>query len=373
MASYYLFINSTFIITGYIVGLLLFAFPVPDIDFLKSYSFSSKLLAASYILLAIINTSVLFLGLTDYQPEYFKFSGLFISSTQSLIFSYILVTLINPHLSKKANTLFKGHVLIILFFLLAYTALFLMKSDPILTSESDVVLRILHPLTLLRIAFFVFYLYQILNYSLIFIKAVGKYNISIGNYFSETGTLKLNWIKIAFYSALSIGLLAILFQTLPSLLFDNIFTTVIVVFYTVFALHFINYKKIYHLIEPALDTPKQSETEFPNTLNKSSWSSYKKKVLADKIYLKEGITLIEMAQALNVSRTTLSFFINTEEKRNFNNWINQLRISEAKTLMISNPEFSISTIATKTGYIEQSNFSREFKLVTGEAPAAWKK
>ncbi|MDO9254516.1 MAG: AraC family transcriptional regulator [Bacteroidales bacterium] len=240
-----------------------------------------------------------------------------------------------------------------------------------LTSMPDIAFKFLQPLTILRVTFFAFYLYQIMVYSLIFSKAIGKYNSSIDNYFSETGTIKLNWIKVAFISALIIGLMAVIFQTLPSLLFDNIFTTVIVVFYTGFAINFIHYNKIYHIIEPALNTYTQIEID--QTPKKSGWGLYKQKILESKIYLKEGITLIEMAQSLNVGRSTLSNFINTEENKNFNNWINHLRISEAKNLMISNPDSPLSCIAMKTGYSEPSNFSREFKQITGETPLAWRK
>jgi AraC-like DNA-binding protein len=227
-------------------------------------------------------------------------------------------------------------------FLFGYFLFFLVKNDPILTDIPDIVFNILDPLTILRIAFFAFYLYQILVYSLLFSQAIGKFNSSIDNYFSETGTIKLKWIKVAFFSALIIGLMAVIFQSLPSLMFDNIFTTVVVFFYTVFAINFINYNKIYHIIEPALDAGMQAETNIENAFKKSSWHFYKQKILENKIYLKEGITLFEMAQALNVSLSTLSNYINTEEKQNFNKWINQLRISESKSLIINNSYSHIS-------------------------------
>jgi AraC-like DNA-binding protein len=169
-----------------------------------------------------------------------------------------------------------------------------------------------------------------MHYSLIFRKALKQYNNSIDNYFSETGTIRLKWIKIAFLSALIIGLLAVIFQTLPSLLFDNIFTTVLVVFYTAFALNFINYKKIYHLIEPAFNNEVTNEAEIETLQVRPDWNSYKLKILENKFYLKKGITLTDLAQSLNVSRTALTNFINIEEHRNFNTWINQLRISDTQ-------------------------------------------
>lgn len=245
-----------------------------------------------------------------------------------MIFSYTLVTLLSPHRSKKNNIIFKIHCLVIILFLIGYALLVSFYNDPILSTRSSIAHTILNPITDLRIAFFVFYLYQILQYSLVFRKALRRYNTSIDNYFSETGTIQLKWIKIAFFSALIIGLFAVIFQTLPSLLFDNIFTTILVVFYTAFALNFINYKKIYHIIEPAFDNEMHIETGLPYT--KPGWDFYKQKILENKIYLKEGLTLTELAQSISVSRSALTIYINIEENQNFNAWINYLRISEAK-------------------------------------------
>lgn len=375
MEFFYLLINLTLIISGFVLGFILFAYPIPKNIYFKNYKFSAKILATSYVLLAAINSAVLFFGVSDYQPEFIKYSAIFISSTQSLIFTFTILTLLNPHQGKNILNLFKVHSIIICIFLLIYLVFFFLDTDPVLTTGSDLVLNIFHPMAALRIIFFVFYLYQILIYSLLFHKSIRKFNTSIENYFSETWKIQLNWIKVAFFSALAIGLMAIAFQTTPGLLFDNIFTSIVVIFYILFALNFISYHTVFQIIEPAFEISMltEAETESEKTLKKSSWVLYKQKVLERKVYLKESITLIEMAQLLNVSRTTLSNFINTEENQNFNSWINQLRISEAKNLMINNPEFSISYISVATGYSEQSNFSREFKQITGETPSAWKK
>ena len=373
MHFYYLLINLTLIISCFILGILLFVFLIPKNDFPDNFKFPSRLLAVSYILLACLNISVLFGGLTDYRPEYFSISAIVMSSIQSLIFAYVIFALFDPLHGNKGRKLFIQHSYIILFFLLAFVILTIFTLNPILGSISDVQLNIKNPLVALRIAFFAFYLYQILHYIFLFNKALRKYNATVEDYFSETGKIKTNWVKIAFFSALIIGLMAIVFQTYPSLLFDNFFTSVVVAFYIVFAISFINHSSIFHIIEPVLLDILQPEAGFEQALKKSSWSIYKQKIVEDKIFLNESITLIEMAALLNVSRTTLSNFINAEENRNFNSWVNQLRISEAKRLMMSDPTYAISDIALKTGYSAQSNFSREFKQITGETPTAWKK
>jgi hypothetical protein len=264
---YYFFINLTFIISGYVLGLILFAVPLPDTDILKGYRLSSKILGASYILLSIFNTAVLFLDLTDYTPEYLRFSGLLISSSQSLIFAFTLIILLIPNKSRKITIKFKIHALTILLFLTGYVLLSLFQNDPILSTIPDLDFTILQPFTILRITFFVFYLFQIVEYCVIFNKAIRNYNRSIDSFLSESGTIKLNWIKFSFFSALSIGLMAIIYQTFPSILFDNFFTTVLVVFYTVFAIKFINYNKSYQKEEITLNETTKSYNMGHNTLS----------------------------------------------------------------------------------------------------------
>jgi AraC-like DNA-binding protein len=41
--------------------------------------------------------------------------------------------------------------------------------------------------------------------------------------------------------------------------------------------------------------------------------------------------------------------------------------------MLDQPDESLSVIAEKVGYTEHANFSRQFKLITGESPLLWKK
>ncbi len=369
----YVIINLIFIISSGILGLILLVFPIPKADFLKNYCFSAKILASAYLLLSLANSAVLFWGLQDFKAELFKFSGIFVSASQSLIFTYGLVSLLIPNLGRRTKRLFLVHVSVILMALIGYSVIFIFYNDANINNLQFFRTNFNHPAVLLRLAFFAFYLYQILIYIKIFRKALRKHQDSLADFFSETPKLKLSWVKPAFVSALIIGLLAIVYQTVPSILFDNVLTSALIIYYIVFALNFINYNKIYETLEPAFLDTEHIDTEPERLLKKASWTAYRQKILESKIFLKEGITLVEIAQYLNVSRTTLSGFINSEENRNFNTWINEMRIEEAKKMMISMPNGTISEIARKTGFSEQSNFSRQFKQITGETPSVWKK
>jgi len=173
-----------------------------------------------------------------------------------------------------------------------------------------------------------------------------------------------------------------LFILLPFSSYNFILTIASILFYFLFAIKFINYPKLFVVIEPAIylepenDSAELTEADDNRLLNaqrsRSNWISLKNSIIEGKYYIKEQITLEEMAQLLRVSRNKLSNLINSEEKQNFYAWINYLRIEHAKTLFLEHPDYTIGQIAQQTGFSEAANFSRTFKKVTGHTPSDWR-
>lgn len=92
-----------------------------------------------------------------------------------------------------------------------------------------------------------------------------------------------------------------------------------------------------------------------------------------KGYLKQSITLIEVCEELGINRTYLSNFINEKYRKNFNTWINELRIKEATRIIHSNPRLPLSEVGRRIGYTDLAHFSKQFKLNMGTSPTNWKK
>ena len=137
---------------------------------------------------------------------------------------------------------------------------------------------------------------------------------------------------------------------------------------------FINYNKLFTVIDIISEQDHQNLiTNIADKRSKIFWGNYKKKIIEEKYYLKEGITLDEIALKLKISRATLSNLINKEENVNFNCFINRLRIEESQKILLKNPHYSFLTVAEMIGYSEHSNFSRQFKLTTGVSPSVWLK
>lgn len=88
-------------------------------------------------------------------------------------------------------------------------------------------------------------------------------------------------------------------------------------------------------------------------------------------YLHTGITIIQVSKILGINRTYLSNFINDTYAMNFNNWLNGLRIEEAKKRLLANKRISLSELATSVGFTDLAHFSKQFKQKEGLAPSYW--
>lgn len=83
------------------------------------------------------------------------------------------------------------------------------------------------------------------------------------------------------------------------------------------------------------------------------------------------IKLDELAQDFGTNRSTLSALLN-KEKRNFNSYINELRINEVLKDLTENSELrklSIQEIAENYGFANPKSFTQQFKAQTGLTPS----
>ena len=137
-------------------------------------------------------------------------------------------------------------------------------------------------------------------------------------------------------------------------------------------------------VQPTLESKKQ-ETENqsqPHEINTDSTklSSLQKQLLLskiiesfenDKVYLRDDLTIVKLAEMLNSNKSYLSRIINDNFNKNFSTFVNEYRIKEARKLLAdpSNWNLKIETIGEKVGFKSKSSFNKAFKLYTGITPS----
>lgn len=97
------------------------------------------------------------------------------------------------------------------------------------------------------------------------------------------------------------------------------------------------------------------------------------KIENEKWFTNSELTLVELAQNLNVLPNKLSQVINTFEGKNFYDYINSKRV-ELFLKLVENPEnrkYTILSLAFDCGFNSKSSFNKHFKKITKQTPTVY--
>ncbi len=90
-----------------------------------------------------------------------------------------------------------------------------------------------------------------------------------------------------------------------------------------------------------------------------------------RIHYKEGISLEQAAEALNITPEYLSMLFKREMGMNFSVFLKEFRISHAKRLL-KETDMKVYEVAEACGYNNSNYFTKVFKEVTGISPADYR-
>ena len=93
---------------------------------------------------------------------------------------------------------------------------------------------------------------------------------------------------------------------------------------------------------------------------------------ADKPYLKESITIMQVADQMGLSTRLLSNYINNVKGRNFNAWINFLKVEETKRVLLEDRSRPLGEIAYEMGFTDSASLSKIFKSIEGIPPSVYR-
>lgn len=92
----------------------------------------------------------------------------------------------------------------------------------------------------------------------------------------------------------------------------------------------------------------------------------------DKPFLKESITIMQVAEQMGLNTRLLSNYINNVKGRNFNAWINFLKVEETKRALLADRTRPLSEIAYEMGFTDSAALSKIFKSVEGIPPSVYR-
>jgi len=97
-----------------------------------------------------------------------------------------------------------------------------------------------------------------------------------------------------------------------------------------------------------------------------------KRMAEKKYFLYSDLSLEKLSELMETNKHYLSQAINENLEMNFFEYINTLRIKEAKELLISKRDLTIIEIAYQVGYNNKVSFNKAFKNITGVTPTDYR-
>ena len=237
---------------------------------------------------------------------------------------------------------------------------------------------------LVRIKGFIFlasriiFIIQIGYYLIKGVSVANTHNRQIVNYYSNTERKTLGWVKIIniIFLFTSLGSIAFVFIGRGFFTHNEALLLIPSGLYTMFLfiIGFNGNRQIRLNVEFKDDDLASNLNEFKNGQSKNLKKQLIQLFDINKIYINSDLRITSISETLKTNRTYISKLINEEFKMNFNEFVNEYRIKEAKKLLLdkNNNLYTIEHIAEISGFGSVNSFTRVFKSIVGMPPGKFK-
>ncbi|MEO6348656.1 MAG: helix-turn-helix domain-containing protein [Aquaticitalea sp.] len=120
--------------------------------------------------------------------------------------------------------------------------------------------------------------------------------------------------------------------------------------------------------------PIRYNEEFLNEKHQNDFDTIRNHIIKNKLYLDPLLSMESLASEFNMSKSYFSKLINSFSNHNFSDFINSLRVEQAKKFLSKNEfsEYTIVAIGLECGFNSKSTFYSAFKKFTSETPTTYR-
>jgi len=241
---------------------------------------------------------------------------------------------------------------------------------------ADVHLRFIHtPINILMLTSNFYYLYKSVDY-------YRSYRSWLNHSFSNTTDIDLSWFRNLLW-IVGIGIsLSWVFDLLRLNQTQNwweYFATGIMIYIiSISGYHtgkdvYLNFSTAKSEENKTVDTPSEPDQLDPR--QQHIQDKLTELIETKKVYLRPDLTLQQLATSIKATPTEVSAMINSQYQKNFNQFINDYRVTAFKYNAVNpdNSHLSLLAIAYDSGFNSKATFNRVFKEKVGMSPRAYVK
>ena len=358
------------------LAFILLMIKIPHSEHTKRLNNAKVTIAVSFLVCGFMMAFSLYKypAVWDYE-QFSSLTMLITASFSTMAISYSMVNIID-------DRMISGNVFIINTFLLTATSFALLES---FLGDGSGKQHYLIALTLSLGLFVTQSTYYIVKFD----KAYKKSLLALSAYYDEDEDHKIRWLRFFYIIAMLTDVFLLVYMVLPDG-FMKIYIAWYVLFILYFSANFISFIGSHRMIldafahrtlsgqdlfppktqklkdmEPAIDR-KQRDAEFKK-INGSI-----KQWIADKKYREYDKTKEEIAMEIGTTKELLQLYFNKVIRQDFRNWRTELRINDAKKMLLEDRQASTNLIGEMCGFSDRSNFHTQFVKIVGCSPKKWR-
>lgn len=130
---------------------------------------------------------------------------------------------------------------------------------------------------------------------------------------------------------------------------------------------------IFQIKTKSIPTKKYSNKKISESAIEHIEEGLKVHLIEKKKFVNPKLKISDVASVLGITIHELSEYLNDIQKISYPNYIKQLRVEEAKRLLVMDSNLSVEGVGFEAGFNSRSSFFSTFKKVTDVTPTAYKR
>lgn len=362
-------------ISAIMFGMLLFLIKVPNTEYSRKIANTKNTIAVCFSICAVLFfTCLRYSGMEDY--DVFASMMMFvITSMSSVVLSFSLINLLD-------ESFIESDKFYLNIGLVAALSILFMRS---FWMETRWVRMLIHGI------YVAVFLLQCLSHIVAFRKRYKEGLRKLEQYYDEEEDKKLQWIHFCYVIMMLTQMFILVYRLFPTgfMKVYNVWYSLFMLYFTANFISFLGSHKLtldafaYKALtgrEPGLkikvrSKKKEKEAEENVSVNEAEFIRLEHsldKWVKQKKFREFDKSREEVARELETTKEILHLYFSTRKGIDFKTWRTELRIEDAKKLLLENKDLSTNVVGEIAGFSDRSNFYRQFVKFVGCSPRQWR-